>query len=85
MEWEDPPERTAVDWDKVAKRLRRSPMKWAKVMKQGRISTINAVRQSNIKAVRKDKGFECRTANNNTKEKVADLYLRYNPDNDRST
>lgn len=79
--WEEPPERTTYDWNEIARKLKRRPMKWAKIFDQGPISVSNAVRQGSVAPVHPDLGFQVRTANNTrTAPRTNTLYVRYNPD-----
>jgi hypothetical protein len=92
VEFEEPPPRRTqrYDWDAIAKQLRRKPMRWAKVFDKDKTSIATAIRIDGIKALRADKGFEVTTSNNdrgNPEEDIprtCTMYLRYNPEKDRS-
>lgn len=87
MTWSDPPPRrtTSYDWPTVAGQLRMNPMEWLKVFDKDRTSIVVAIRNGGITALAPDKGFEVRTANNKRdKPRTCSLWVRYNPDKDRS-
>lgn len=77
---EPPPLPERHDWVAVAKRLRKNPGVWHLVVEGCKASTINAVRQGSIAALR-DPGFEVRQDNTQlateSEPKKADLYLRF--------
>lgn len=84
--WEEPPpKKQRYDWDAIADQLRERPNKWAKIFDRDVTSLATAIRINGIKALRKDRGFEVRTANN-TREtpRTCTLYLRYNPEKDKA-
>jgi hypothetical protein len=77
--WESP-NRTRYDWQAIAEQLMSEPMKWGKVFDKGPTSTVNAVRQGNVKHVRPQDGFEVRTTNNvREPARLCTFYLRFNP------
>lgn len=79
---EDPPVTIPrYDWTAIAEQLRASPSVWFKVFEKDRISIVTAIRQGNIKALRKTDGFEVKSSNNNKKvvPMTCSLYLRFNP------
>lgn len=79
VEWETP-NRPRYDWAAIAEQLRSQPMEWGKVFENGPTSTVNAVRQGNVRHVRPDDGFEVRTTNNvREPERRCSFYLRFNP------
>lgn len=85
----DPPPRRShnYDWGQIATELRARPNEWHLIFEGDRHSLVTALRLNGISALRKEKGFEIRTANNvrpkDPKERrTCDLYLRYNPAND---
>lgn len=73
------------DWDAIAEELREHPGEWAQVYVQDRASLAVAIRSNKIRALKRERGFESRTANN-TREAplLCDLYLRYVPEKDES-
>lgn len=72
------------DWEAIAKKLRRKPGEWGLIFKGDLTSLVVAIRHDDIKALRKDKGFEVMTANNKRgKPRTCDLWLRYVPENDK--
>jgi hypothetical protein len=81
---EPPPRRESpYDWDKIAEELRKQPMEWGLIFEGDKTSLATAIRIFGIKALRPDKGFEVRTANNiKGHPRTCDLYLRYNPEKD---
>jgi hypothetical protein len=85
--WEQPPKHREVmyDWDAIAVQLRARPGQWAKVFDWDRTSVANAIRQGSVKALRAEDGFETRTRNNTRQPvRMCTLFMRYNPDADRS-
>jgi len=78
---EPPPLPERHDWAKVAKTLRAKPGKWHLVIEGCKASTIAAVRQGSIAALRPSHGFEVQQRNTqeatDTEPRKADLYLRY--------
>lgn len=86
LTWEQPPPKREerYDWTSIAKKLRRRPMKWAKIFEKDRSSLATAIRIKGIKALHPDKGFEVRTANNTREQpRTCAMWLRYNPEKDR--
>ena len=83
-----PPERKPApyDWPKIADKLRAKPGEWALIFKQDKASYATAIRIKGIKALHPDKGFEVRTENNvrTPSPRICDLWMRYNPEKDRS-
>jgi hypothetical protein len=81
---EPPPQRVPrYDWQAIAKKARRRQGKWYKVFEKDRVSLVVAIRNNDIKALRKSKGYEVRTANNTrTKPRTCTLWVRYNPELD---
>lgn len=79
-----PPRRQSpYDWTKIAESLRKNPTEWALVFEGDRTTLVTAIRNGGIAALRKEKGFEVRTANNTTgSPRTCDLWLRYVPEND---
>lgn len=86
-----PPRRQSpYDWTKIADTLRKHPgtsedpnSGWALVFEGDRTTLVTAIRNGGIAALRKEKGFEVRTANNTTgSPRTCDLWLRYVPEND---
>lgn len=79
-----PPTRTKrYDWDGIAGKLRRKPGEWALIYEGDRATYATAIRNDDIKALRKGAGFEMRTAKNTRDEpRTCDLYLRYVPEKD---
>ena len=73
------------DWDRIAGDLRSRPGEWGEVFKQDKTSYVTAIRLNGIKALRWDKGFEVRTANNRREPapRICDLWMRYNPEHDK--
>lgn len=92
VHWEAPPPGRSqrYDWDEIAEQLRKRPMTWGKVFERDRTSLAASIRNRGIKALHPDRGFEVRTRNNMRGDPDFDgarsctLYLRYNPDKDRS-
>jgi hypothetical protein len=86
IEFVDPPTKyrreKTYDWDNIYQSLRDNPGQWALLVEQGKMSTYNAIAQSNISNFKPDMGIETRLANSNykTKPRRADIYVRYNPD-----
>jgi hypothetical protein len=75
------------DWDAIADRLRRKPGVWLCVFKQDRSTYASTIWQGNLRAIRRDLGFEIRTANNTRPKpgegpRLCDLWLRYVPEKD---
>lgn len=86
---EPPPVRETApyDWQKIAGQLRKKPGEWALIFEQDKQSLATAIRLNGIKVLRAENGFEMRTANNrrHAQPRLCDLWMRYNPDKDRST
>jgi hypothetical protein len=81
-----PPRRTSpYDWEKIAADLRKNPYEWGLVFEQDKTSLVTAIRIDGIKALRKNRGFEVRTVNNNTTStpRTCDLWMRYVPEKDQ--
>lgn len=91
--FEEPPKAqraSPYDWEAIAKKLRRKPGSWAKVFDRDRVTRVTAIRNQDVAALRRDKGFEVRTRNNiretdeSGKEvRYCTLYLRYVKENDK--
>jgi hypothetical protein len=80
-----PSNRAPYDWAAIAEKLRKKPGKWALIFEQDKTSYVVSLRQDGVTALLPSKGFEIRTANNKrTPVRVCDLWLRYNPEKDRS-
>lgn len=72
------------DWEAIARKLRRKPGEWGLIFKGDLTSLVVAIRHDDIKALRKNKGFEVRTENNKRgKPRTCDLWMRYVPENDK--
>lgn len=89
IEFSDPPPARAskYDWDKIARKLKRRPNKWALIYEGDSSGFAVAIRAGKVSALRPDHGFGVRTANNTSKNesgprRTCDLYLIYNPDAD---
>ncbi len=84
VQFTDPPPKGGIKWEPVVAALKARPGKWALVFEAARISIPNAIRNQSIRDLRKDAGFEIRTSNESraTGARTADVYLRYNPNND---
>lgn len=80
----DPPPKDGAKWIPVVEALKQRPGKWALILEQERVAIPNAIRNQSIKALRKDAGFEIRTSNESSESgsRLADVYLRYNPNLD---
>jgi hypothetical protein len=74
------------DWEKIYAELRGWPGKWALLDEQGKVSIHNAIKGGKISNFHPNLGVESMTANTDTtsKPRRADIYVRYNPDNDTS-
>lgn len=80
VEWTPPPASVKYDWNSIAEQLRKRPMDYALIFRQGPVAVVNALRQGNIAALHPDLGFEVRTANNQREApRLCDLWVRYNP------
>ena len=92
LKFVDPPEprvgKWSYDWTAVYRQLREHPGEWALLdhEKQPRVSVANALRDSKISQMRRDRGIQIRTANGKYDQspKVCDIYLRYWPEADQS-
>src|SRR5262245_34073591 len=85
--WEEPPivVRTRYDWQAIADQLKERPGEWAKIFERDRTSIVNAIRQGGVRCLAPRLGFEVRTRNNERYPvRMCSLYLRYNPERDRS-
>jgi hypothetical protein len=73
------------DWVKIAARCKRRPGEWVSVFKQDKQTYVTTLHQSGIAALRREKGFEFRSANNRIKQypRVCDLWVRYVPEKDQ--
>lgn len=84
--FDDPPPKREprYDWEAIAKAARRRPGKWYAVFKQDRTTFNTAIKAGKITALRPDRGFETRTANNKIRvsPRLCDLWVRYVPEND---
>lgn len=85
----DPPQPrqpAPYNWSDIAAQLRRRPGEWALIFENDKTSYVTSIRLNGISALRRDKGFEVRTENNKRQPppRTCDLWLRYNPDKDRS-
>lgn len=81
VQFGEPPVKTRYDWWAIAEQLRSRPGEWAMVFEGGLTSTVNAIRQGHVNAVRSDLGFEITTLNNTREQpRTCDLWMRYNPD-----
>lgn len=81
LTWEAPKPRTKYDWPAIAERLRAKPMEWGNLFKQGPVSVVNAIRQGAVAELHPNLGFEVTTENNHREApRLADLYIRYNPE-----
>lgn len=82
----DPPIPVRYDWEKIAAKLKKRPMKWALIFEADRVSKVNAIREGRVPSLHPDLGFDVRTTNNQrTAPRVCDLYLRYNPEHVKVT
>lgn len=83
----EPPDdpRTKYDWAGLARLARRVSPKWVLVFEEDRASLVVAINQGGIVALKPEKGFKTKTANN-TKEtpRTCSLWVRYDPDLDTS-
>lgn len=82
-----PRERAPYDWQKIAAKLRKKPGEWALIFEADKTTYASAIRISGIQYLRPADGFEVRTTNNVRpagEPRICDLWLRYNPDTDRS-
>lgn len=90
IEFVDPPTKyrreKSYDWDAIYAQIRENPGQWAMLVKQGKMSTYNAIKQSNISNFRPAMGVELRVSNSDYKAspRRADIYIRYNADLDTS-
>lgn len=83
--FQDPPPMRVVkyDWTAIAKRLKRRPGEWALIYEVDSSGYAVAIRSNKVTALKREHGFESRTANNTTgPNRTCSLWLRYNPDND---
>lgn len=73
------------DWPKIAEDLIAHPMEWGKVFEEGKVSTVNALRQGSIRILSPELGFEIRTRNNvRGPIRTCQLWMRYNPEKDNA-
>lgn len=84
VEWTEPapPAHVKYDWKLIAEQLRERPGEWAKVFEKDRVSLVNALRQSKMKALLPSEGFEVLTRNNVRgagSERTCTLYMRWVP------
>lgn len=79
--WKEPPLSQRYDWDAIAAKLRRRPMKYYLVFEQDFTHKVNAVNAGKVPAVHPMLGFETQTRNNKRESpRTCDLYMRFNPD-----
>lgn len=78
-------ERAPYDWSKIAKKCKANPGEWLLIFTEDKTSYVTAIRINGIKALRPGDGFEVRTRNNKRgTPRTCELWLRYNPEKDRS-
>ena len=84
MRFSNPPAVRAVkyDWTKISKRLTRKPGEWLRIYVADKQSYAVAIRNNKIAALKREHGFESRTAKNNYTDRTCTLWLRYNPEAD---
>lgn len=83
--FEDPPSVRVqkYDWPVIARRLKRKPGEWALIYKKDSSGFAVAIRSNKVSALKREHGFESRTANNTAgPQRTCSLWLRYNPDAD---
>lgn len=78
---EPPPTREVkYDWESIASRLLRKPGEWALVYEHDKQTYAVAIRNNKIAALKREKGFESKTANNNNTDRTCSLWVRFNPE-----
>lgn len=82
---EPPPDRRRrYDWKAIAQQLRDRPGEWAVVFTDDKTSLVNAIRQGNIPALHRDRGFTVRTTENVPgPPRKCTLWAMYDPANDK--
>lgn len=86
VKFEEPPpdRRRRYDWRAIADQLRAHPGEWAKVFEDDVTSLVVAIRQGNIPALHRDKGFVIRTTENVPgPPRRCTMWAKYDPDNDK--
>lgn len=84
MKFEDPPPVPGgrYDWTRIARRATRKPGEWVQVYKVDRQTYAVAIRNNKIAALKRENGFQSRTASNNKTDRTCSLWVRYNPETD---
>lgn len=75
------------NWEEITPLLRENPGRWLLFAEQEKVSVYNAIKGGKIKSIHPKDGYEVTSANNSpltAKPRVADLYLRYNPEADEN-
>jgi hypothetical protein len=82
------PRHGKYDWAAWAEFARKHSPKWVPVFEHDKLSLVNQIRNGDVRALRKEKGFEVTTRHNqkvNVNGRVRPycaMWLRYVPDND---
>lgn len=88
LKFGEPPERraTTYDWENIAKQLRAKPGEWARVFADDRYTLVTAINNGGIAALRREKGFDTRTANNHVVDgrRHCELWMTYVPEWDQT-
>lgn len=72
------------NWEAITAQLREHPIEWARIAKQGKESTANAIREGKVSGIHPSNGYEVMAAETkrNAKPRTADIFVRYNPETD---